>query len=81
MAVYNLAKISKLNSIGLIHISTDYVFDGTSKTAYVENDKTNPQSIYGKTKLEGELIMQKINPSNSLIIRTSWLHSKYGKIL
>ena len=78
LAVKNLAKIAKQNKIKLIHISTDYVFDGTNKKPYVETDKPNPQSIYGKTKLEGELAIQKIKPVNSVIIRTSWVYSKYG---
>ncbi len=78
LAVANLAQIAKENNIKLIHISTDYVFDGTNYKPYVESDTPNPQSVYGKTKLDGELAMQKINPSNSIIIRTSWVYSKFG---
>ena len=78
-AVANIAKLSKLHNIKLVHISTDYVFDGNSFTPYKEHDETNPQNIYGKTKLDGELIMKHINPPNSIIIRTSWLYSKFGK--
>lgn len=78
LAVANLAQIAKKNSIKLIHISTDYVFDGTNHKPYVETDTPNPQSVYGKTKLDGELAMRKINPSNSIIIRTSWVYSKFG---
>ncbi|MEW6551093.1 MAG: dTDP-4-dehydrorhamnose reductase [Campylobacterota bacterium] len=77
-AVKKLALVSKELSIKLIHISTDYVFDGTSYKPYVEAYQTNPQSIYGKTKLEGETEMLSINPSNSIIIRTSWVYSYYG---
>jgi dTDP-4-dehydrorhamnose reductase len=62
----------------LVHISTDYVFDGTNKKPYKEIDVPNPQSVYGQTKLDGELAMQKINPANSIIIRTSWVYSKFG---
>ena len=77
-AVENLANICKYRNIGLIHISTDYVFDGNSDTPYTETDKPNPHSVYGKTKLEGELALKAINPMRSLIIRTSWLYSKFG---
>ena len=78
LAVKNLAQIAKENKIKLIHISTDYVFDGTNYKPYTEDDITNPQSVYGKTKLEGEKAMQEINPQNSIIIRTSWVYSYYG---
>ena len=74
----NFAKLSKENNIKLIHISSDYVFDGNSQKPYTETDTPNPQSIYGQTKLDGELAIQKINPANSIIIRTSWLYSKFG---
>ena len=78
LAVENLALISKKYDIKLIHISTDYVFDGTSKKPYLETDVTNPQNKYGLTKLEGEKGLQKINPENAIIIRTSWLYSLQG---
>ena len=78
LAVLGLSKISKSKNIKLIHISTDYVFDGNKNKAYLVTDTPNPQTIYGKTKLEGEFAMQKINPKNSIIIRTSWLYSKFG---
>ena len=78
LAVENFAKIAKENNIKLIHVSTDYVFDGTKFNPYVETDITNPQSVYGQTKLDGELAIQTINPENSIIIRTSWVYSKYG---
>ena len=78
LAVKNLAKISKEQNIKLIHISTDYVFDGTAHKPYKETDIPNPQSVYGKTKLDGELAMQAINPANSIIIRTSWVYSEFG---
>ena len=79
LAVSNLARISKKNKIGLIHISTDYVFDGMMHKPYVESDKPNPQSVYGKSKFEGEKSIQKINPPNSIIIRTSWVYSRFGR--
>jgi dTDP-4-dehydrorhamnose reductase len=77
IGVYNLAKNCKDLDIGLIHISTDYVFDGEKGTSYEVDDATNPINVYGKTKLAGELAMQKINPKGC-IIRTSWVYSKYG---
>jgi dTDP-4-dehydrorhamnose reductase len=78
LAVANFAQIAKQNNIKLIHISTDYVFDGTNHKPYVETDIPNPQTVYGQTKLDGELAMQEINPANSIIIRTSWVYSKFG---
>lgn len=78
LAVKNLATISKEQNIKLIHISTDYVFDGKAYMPYTEKDKTNPNSVYGKTKLDGEDAMIEINPANSIIIRTSWVYSSFG---
>ena len=78
LAVANFAHIAKKKSIKLIHISTDYVFDGTNHKPYLETDIPNPQSVYGQTKLFGEIALQKINPPNSIIIRTSWVYSKFG---
>ncbi|MEX1382361.1 dTDP-4-dehydrorhamnose reductase [Lutibacter sp.] len=78
IAVGNLARISKKHKVKLIHISTDYVFDGASEKPYVETDPTNPQNKYGLTKLKGEKALQKINPANAIIIRTSWLYSLNG---
>jgi len=77
LAVANLAQIAKDKKLKLVHISTDYVFDGRSKEPYLETDTPNPQSVYGQTKLDGELTLQRINPANSIIIRTSWVYSKY----
>jgi len=76
-AVEYLADISKKNNIVLIHISTDYVFDGKNYKPYKEDDRTNPQSIYGLTKLKGEEAF--INSdARGLIIRTSWVYSTFG---
>ncbi len=72
-----MAKAAKKAGAGLVHVSTDYVFDGRNFQPYKENDATNPQTVYGKTKLEGEQICLKENPK-SLIIRTSWLYSSFG---
>lgn len=77
-AVKKLALISQELEIKLIHISTDYVFDGKNFKPYCEQYKTNPQGVYGKTKLDGENEMIKINPKNSIIIRTSWVYSSFG---
>lgn len=77
-AVKYLAIVAKENHCKLIHISTDYVFDGTKTIPYTEDDIPNPQSIYGKTKLAGDLTLQLINPENSIIIRTSWVYATFG---
>lgn len=77
-AVGVLATISKENNCRLIHISTDYVFDGTSSSPYKEDDATNPQGVYGASKLEGEKQAMQNNPA-TIIIRTSWVYSEFGK--
>lgn len=77
-AVKKLAKMAKENGIKLIHLSTDYVYDGKAHKPYVEEFQTNPKSVYGQTKLEGENAMIAINPPNSIIIRTSWVYGFYG---
>lgn len=81
-------KAKEINSLGpeilaqtgckLIHISTDYVFDGYRKTPYKPGDETNPHTVYGFTKLLGENAVMK-NSGEYVIIRTSWLYSPYGK--
>ena len=77
-AVKKLSLVSQELDIKLIHISTDYVFDGKTFKPYPEVFKTNPNSVYGKTKLNGENEMINVNPKNSIIIRTSWVYSSYG---
>jgi len=77
-AVRELAKISKKSKIKLIHISTDFVFNGHKKEPYTEDDKTSPINIYGKTKLAGELAIISTMPFNSIIIRTGWVYSEFG---
>ena len=76
-AVKNLAKISNDLDIFLIHLSSDFVFDGEKSEPYTELDKPNPLSVYGKSKLEGENQVKQY-AKNAIIIRTSWLYSKYG---
>ena len=72
-----LGKYSKKFDAKLIHISTDYVFDGETFIPYSESDKVNPKSVYGETKLQGERNCLEEN-SESIIIRTSWLYSSFG---
>ena len=77
LAVKQLAEIAKSQNSLLIHISTDYVFDGTNHKPYVETDKTNPTNIYGLTKLKAEQAMQASGCAGA-IIRTSWVYSEFG---
>lgn len=77
-AVSLLAKIAKKKNIALIHISTDYVFDGQNYRPYIETDQTDPQGIYGRTKRDGEDAILEASPKNSIIIRTSWVYSSIG---
>ena len=75
-AVRNLAEAAS-GKAKVIHISTDYVFDGNASSPLKETDPVNPQSVYGKSKLEGEQILMEILPE-SIIVRTSWLYSGFG---
>lgn len=76
-AVHNLAMVSSKHNIRLVHISTDYVFDGHSYQPYMENMIAMPQTVYGKTKFGGEQILQ-AECRTAVIIRTAWLYSEYG---
>ena len=78
LAVAQLAQIAKTQQAKLIHVSTDYVFDGESDKPYTEADATSPINIYGKTKLAGEQTLKEIMPTDAIIIRTSWVYSEYG---
>ena len=77
-AVGVMAAVCKEYNTKLIHISTDYVFDGTATKPYTEEAPTNPQSVYGASKLKGEQETLKFNP-DAIIIRTAWVYSEFGK--
>lgn len=77
LAVKQLAEIANKQNAKLIHISTDFVFDGKRNKPYIESDRTNPVNNYGKTKLASEVGIIKIMPKNAIIIRTSWVYSEY----
>lgn len=76
--VKNIAETCKEFDVKLIHISTDFVFDGTKNAPYNETDLPNPKGVYGQTKLDGEKAIQEVF-SNYFIIRTSWVYSQFGK--
>ncbi len=73
----NLAKASKEHNTVLLHVSTDFVFDGSAKTPYKETDTPNPQSVYGATKLKGEQAIASVWEKH-FIVRTSWVFSEFG---
>lgn len=77
-AVRNLANAAAESGARIVHISTDYVFDGKAYRPYSENDKVNPVSQYGTTKRQGETALIALAP-DSIIIRTAWLYSPHGK--
>tara|TARA_B100000900_G_scaffold397524_1_gene397967 strand:- start:928 stop:1788 length:861 start_codon:yes stop_codon:yes gene_type:complete len=77
-AIDVISKWTNFNNVKLVHISTDYVFDGLSKIPLDESSHTNPVNEYGLSKLRGEQACLKNNPS-SIVIRTSWLYSSFGK--
>lgn len=77
-AVKGLSEACLLSHTVLIHVSTDYVFDGTKRTPYLVTDKTNPINVYGASKLKGEEYIKGLL-TRYFIVRTSWLYSEYGK--
>ena len=76
-AIRYIGEVAAAERIKIIHVSTDYVFDGTQTRPYREEDTTNPVSVYGQSKLEGELALQHVC-TDAVIIRTAWLYSEYG---
>lgn len=76
-AVATLAAAAHAHKTKMVHVSTDYVFDGNSCCPYCETDEPNPQSTYGNTKLQGEQMMLAVAP-DGIIIRTAWLYSPNG---
>ena len=77
LAVANIASICNQLDCWLIHVSTDYVFDGNSEVPYKEDNPTNPQGVYGESKLNGEVAIE-ASGCKYLIIRTAWVYSEYG---
>lgn len=75
----NLAIAAKYCGAKLIHLSTDYVFSGESKSPWKVDDRINPQTVYGRTKAEGENRVMVTYPENSSVVRTAWLYSPWGK--
>ncbi|AFM23279.1 dTDP-4-dehydrorhamnose reductase [Desulfomonile tiedjei] len=75
----NLAAASAKTGAFLIHVSTDYVFDGTRREPYREDDPLNPLGVYGKSKAAGEIRVREIIPENHCIVRTQWLFGLHGK--
>lgn len=78
-AVENLASAAARHGVRMIHVSTDYVFDGEGNRPYREDDAPHPVSAYGRTKLAGEQALQRLLPEQSVILRTAWLYSPHGK--
>lgn len=76
-AIRNLGEAASAVGAKVIHISTDYVFDGTHHQPYVESDETSPASVYGRTKLAGEQALMAVCP-DAVVIRTAWLYSEFG---
>ncbi|MCL4439098.1 MAG: dTDP-4-dehydrorhamnose reductase [Firmicutes bacterium] len=74
----NLAVVCSELNIPIVHISTDYIFNGTGTSPYKEGDTPNPQSVYGKSKLQGEQYIRELT-NKHYIIRTSWLYGQHGK--
>ncbi|MDR0843732.1 MAG: dTDP-4-dehydrorhamnose reductase [Tannerella sp.] len=75
--VRNMGEVSQAHGLKIVHVSTDYVFDGKATRPYKEDDATNPTSVYGKTKLAGETALREACPG-AVIIRTAWLYSEFG---
>lgn len=74
----NLAAACVESGARLVHVSTDYVFDGSKASPYLESDPTNPQTVYGQSKLDGELSALAVHPDNCYVVRTAWVYGAYG---
>ncbi len=79
LGALNVARHAASNGAFLVHLSTDYVFDGTKTGPYLEDDLVNPMGVYGKTKAEGERLVLSEAGMSSLIVRTQWLYGMHGK--
>ena len=79
IAVKELANIANKKNISLIHISTDYVFDGLKGKPYNEDDRAFPLNSYGKSKLSGENALLSVTNLNAIIVRTGWVYSEFGE--
>ncbi|ALM93047.1 dTDP-4-dehydrorhamnose reductase [Alteromonas stellipolaris] len=77
-AVENLAKYCKQSGAFLVHVSTDYVFNGHKGSPYLTDDTIEPQGVYGKTKADGEKVLLELLPNSSCLIRTAWVYSSHG---
>ena len=78
LAVKNLATLCKAHSVFMVHVSTDYVFNGHKGSPYLTDDPIEPQGAYGKSKAEGEKVLLEILPEASCLIRTAWVYSSHG---
>ena len=76
--VGHVAAAAKEIGAALVHVSTDFVFDGQKSTPYAQHDSPSPLSVYGKSKLAGEQLLKEFGVANSIIVRTSWLYSSHG---
>lgn len=74
---YAVARVAEEHSLPIIHLSTDYVFDGSKHAPYIETDHPNPQGVYGKSKRAGEIAVTEANPRH-VILRTSWVYAPFG---
>jgi dTDP-4-dehydrorhamnose reductase len=77
-AAGDLAVLCRASGAVLLHVSTDFVFDGSSRRPYLATDRVNPLSVYGKSKLLGEQLIQKSPPDRWLIVRTAWVYGRHG---
>jgi dTDP-4-dehydrorhamnose reductase len=77
-AIGEIGRVAKALGIPVVHLSTDYVFDGEKSSAYIESDPVNPLGVYGRSKLEGERLLAS-SGADHVVLRTAWVYSPYGK--